>query len=168
MVRKKNRIVPVDLGDVFEDTMLSLLNSYMHEHNINGIAYTLGPYNGNQIIDIILDSKSLGNCAIECKSIDIENLVNDKIDLARINKMLATGTRQSIKHRNFMKTSGRYGIIAIQIRPINVVYLLPHATFCDYYEMGITHLPMDQLIADGYRWQSTGNLKDFIRYRCKV
>jgi hypothetical protein len=120
-----------------ESEIVNALNTYYKSRNISAEAYRLNqsfvvdkngvPQTGQpQKIDIISDSINPNYyLGIECKSVDLKN--GTKVFNFKSRFSSSSGGFQLIREHNFCRRTGRYGVLAVELRGVTKreLYLLP-------------------------------------------
>lgn len=160
----------IDEGKVFETNLETYLNDWLMNNGVRGLCYAF-PDGGNQIqrIDLLLDS-DVGNVGIECKSIyEIANsFKTGKIELSKLNRPGKDGVGQLERQHQFLRETGRLGVLAIEFRFSKEIYLLPHEFVFQKLSIGDTILTFSEIIKNSYRIGSPGKLELFLRNKCGI
>lgn len=164
----KARLQVTDVGAKFEYFMTAFMNEYMDSYGYSGIAY-MHPEDPNitQKIDIIVDALDgdifLG---VECKSIHEEAHPNGKIPFEKLFHVNKNGLSQVERQHMYLKSSGRYGIIAFELRVMNEVFLVPHRFVLDKWQNDDKFITFEEIICNGYQLGKPGDLRKFIKNKC--
>lgn len=139
-VKKKTKTTQIkknkDAGSRFEGKMTKILNTYFEDNKITGFAYRFPSGRSmNQVIDILVDSEIVF-AGVECKSIFTESLDNGKIYFSKLGNIQKTGLHQLQAQHDFLEISCRKGLIALQFRDLQQIYLIPHIDLVTIYESG--------------------------------
>jgi hypothetical protein len=168
MAKCKNKKQAVeDPGLKFEEELCKAINKWLRVNNRLGKCYRL--HSDDQIIDMLIDGADTGYVGIECKSIFEDALKNDKIYLDRLNrKGGGDNPSQVFKHHRFLRDTNRLGILAIEFRCSHAIYLVPHQFFYDVITAGLEYITVNDVVKNGYRIGSPGDLCLFMRNKCGV
>lgn len=158
-------------GLAFENRIVKLFKEYLAKRDIEAAVYKLpSGLHYNQAIDILIDSKDFGYIGCECKSIDDSRSVDKKINIKRLGSTSPIYGHQFKKQHEFLKESGRYGIIVFWFKKDNLIVLVPHQYIYDKMQAGYANVTISELISIGYVFdkENTGSLKMYIRQKCKT
>ena len=160
----------VDEGKKFEVVLEKFFNNWLKEEHIRGLCYGF-PDGGNQIqrIDLILDS-DIGNIGIECKSIYeiADSFKTGKIELVKFNRLGKDGIGQLERQHQFLRETGRLGVLAIEFRYSGQIYLLPHEFIFQKLSTGDTILTFGEIVHNSYYIGSHGKLDLFFKNKCGI
>jgi len=158
------------IGTGFENEMFRYFTEHLRSIEVEGLVYKLQDgRNCDQWLDILIDSKDWLYVGVECKHIDDSRLVNEKIYTKKLSRKSADYGHQFRKQHFFLKSTGRYGVIAIKFSAMNVIVLVPHQWVYDRIEDGAVFLTVTEILKHGYCVNDgRGSLKLFIMNKCKV
>lgn len=164
----KTKLQVTDVGAKFEFFMMEFLNEYMDAYGYNGIAY-IHPFSPDhtQKIDIIVDALDEDIFfGVECKSIYEGAHPTGKIPFNKIFNTNKNGLSQVERQHMYLKSSGRYGIIAFELRNMGEVFLVPHCYVLNKWREGDKHITLEEIITNSYQIGSQGDLRKFIQNKC--
>ena len=111
-----------DYGRKFEDNLHGYLTNFLKKYACIGACYKMHDRGaGYQPIDLLIDSKELGYIGIECKSTyEINNL-----EMRKLNRCGEFNIGQIERQHMFLKSAGRYGILALESRCHGETWFMP-------------------------------------------
>jgi hypothetical protein len=168
---KKHQIrINKSQGTKFENKIFQYLTEHLRNKNIQGIVYKVPEGKGiNQWIDILIDSSEFGYVGIECKSINDDGLINDKIYLKVLSRKNDDYGHQFRKQHFFLSSSGRFGVIAFEFTSRKLVILVSHQYIYEKIEAGEVYITVDEIVKKGFNIEDKeASLKMFIRRHCKT
>ena len=148
-------------GKNFEENLRLYFTEFLRKNSCPGICYKMhNDGAGYQPIDLLIDSKELGYIGIECKSTyEVGNL-----ELWKLNRSGEFGIGQIERQHAFLRNSGRYGIMAIEIRKYGDVWFLPHQYIFNKIERKDTHLSLKEIKDIGLKQSKNLDVNTFSNF----
>ncbi len=150
--------------------MFKYFNEYLKKNNMKGICYRLPDGRRcNQIIDLNIDSPDLGFISAECKSIK-NSLENGGIlYFSTISRFNSNNKHQFVTQHEFLKMSGRDGLLIFQFRDMKKIFIVPHMFVYRKIINGDLYISTEEIITNGFDIDDEkASLKLFIRNNCKT
>lgn len=157
-------------GTNFENKIFRYLTEYLKNQKMTGLVWKMPEgKNINQWMDILIDSKEFGYCGIECKSINDAKLENGKVYTRILSRKNEDYGHQLAKQHFFLKSTGRYGLIAIEFSARGTIVLVPHQFIFNLIENKVVFITVDELLKVGFNIEdNNASLKVFIRKYCRT
>jgi len=180
--RRKTQLAPVpikkkqvrknkNIGSSFEITMFKYFNEYLRKNNMKGICYRIPDGRRcNQIIDLNIDSPDLGFISAECKSIRNSSENGGILYFSTISRINSSNNKhQFVNQHEFLKMSGRHGLLIFQFRDMKKIFIVPHAFVYQKIINGDLYISTEEIITNGFDISDTkASLKLFIKNYCKT
>ena len=159
-----------NVGSSFEITMFKYFNEYMRKRDMRGICYRIPDNRScNQIIDLNIDSPDLGFISAECKSIKNSSENNGLLYFSTISRINSNGLSQIVNQHEFLKMSGRYGLLIFQFRDMKKIFIVPHMFVYRKVINGDLYITTEEIIKNGFDFSDKkASLKLFIKNYCST